>query len=328
MEKQEGQLTYRRHWTGLLIPTFITILMLATIIASGIFLFMFEIVSFEEHLPYIILYAGVFVFLIISYFFALWTFWYLDAWIVTKDRLIDSQLVSFFVHRRSEIPLKQVQDISFRITGTLATFFRFGNINIQTASKQGSFKLMSIQDPAKAVENISALVKKAMAPRRNGPPRHLNHSIGMPLGEILVKAGLLSASDLNTALSEQINTSKLLGEILLNKGLITGEDLSSALGSQQQEPQQKTHISEIDLSHYQIDPLIIQNINQDMAMQYVAIPISRTHEGGILVAIADPSDINMDKIRSQVQVSVDFVTADRNQILEAIQKHYNLGSQQ
>ena len=278
MEDKEEQLTYRRHWIGLLIPFFITTLMLLTTVAAIVILYTFEIISFTEHSSYIILYAGLFIFLTISYFFALWTFWYLDAWIVTKDKLIDSQLVSFFVHRRAEIPLRQVQDVSVRVTGVLATLFRCGNINIKTASEQGSFKLMLIKDPNVAAQNISELVKNAVRRHRNN---NVNHQ----------------TTDLPPIMSDD-------------------------------QPMPQAHIPEIDLSHYQIDPLIIQNINQDMALQYIAIPVSRTQEGGILVALADPSDAKMNEIRNQVQVSINFVTANRSQILEAIQKHYNPGPQQ
>lgn len=275
MEDKETQLTYRRHWIGLLIPFFITTLMLLTIVASIIILYTSEIISFTEYFPYIVLYAGLFVFLTISYFFALWTFWYLDAWIVTKDKLIDSQLVSFFVHRRAEVPLRQVQDVSVKVTGALTTLFKCGDIDIQTASELGSFKLMLIKNPNVAAKNISELVEKAVRHHQNN---NSNHHVA-----------------------------------------------SSSPAMSDDQPTFSVNIPEIDLSHYQIDPLIIQNINREMAMKYIAIPISRTHEGGILVAIADPSDVKMNEIRNQVQVSVDFVTADRNQILETIQKSYNPG---
>lgn len=318
------QLTYRRHWIGLVVPIFVTILMLLSIVVFIIGLSLSEVISIEEYSPYIILFSGLFTFLAISYFFTLWTFWYLDAWIVTKDKLIDSQLVSFFVHRRSEVPLRQIQDISYKITGTLATIFRCGDIDIQTASEHGSFKLILIENPGRAVHDISTLVKRASAEpvHKQQSSNHINNSINMPLGEILIRAGLLSSNELSVALSEQLNSSKRLGEILLSKGIITDEDLLNALNSQQKQDN-PIHLPEIDLSHYQIDPFVTQMISRDIAMKYGLMPISRTHGGSILVAMADPTENKMAEVRSQVQTTIDFITADKEQILEAIHQQYN-----
>ncbi len=53
-----------------------------------------------------------------------------------------------------------------------------------------------------------------------------------PLGELFVSRGLISESELETALAEQAATGKRLGEILVERGLVSGPDLTSALMDQ------------------------------------------------------------------------------------------------
>ena len=53
-----------------------------------------------------------------------------------------------------------------------------------------------------------------------------------PLGTLLVSEGLVSAADLETALSEQRRTGRLLGQILVASGSVTGVSLAQALARQ------------------------------------------------------------------------------------------------
>ena len=66
---------------------------------------------------------------------------------------------------------------------------------------------------------ISATVEAALVPWR-------------PLGELFVSRGLISETELETALAEQAATGKRLGEILVDGGLVSGPDLTSALMDQ------------------------------------------------------------------------------------------------
>jgi len=260
-------LVYRRHWANLFVPILVTIVMLIAVIILAIVLLTSNIVPVPEYLAYIVIFTGLFIFLILSYFFSLWTFWYLDVWIVDREKLVDSQLITFFVQRRSELALEQVQDIKHSVSGTLATIFSCGNITIQSASKEGSFKLMFIHRPSEAVKHISLLVKAA---KKAHAQEHEFHPI--------------------TTVS----------------------------------PNTLYPISEIDLARYKIDPLVIQYISYDIAKKYSIMPMSKTSKC-LLVAIANPSDAEMNEIKSQCELPIDFVMADKNSIIEAIQNHYHAG---
>ena len=230
---------------------------------------------------------------------------------VGEDKLIDSQLVTFFVHRRSELALRQVQDIRYTIPGTLATVFRFGDILIQSASKEGSFKLMSIKNPGDAVTKIGALVEAASKVKFQSSAAAMPIA---PLGEKLVQEGLISPADLASALSEQAATGKRVGDILVERGLIKKSDLVTALSSQHRIP-------EIDISRYEIDKSAIKHISYEIAKKYTVVPVSHTNDG-VLVAIAEPSELAMSEIRGTVSIPIDFVVADEDYIKEAIRGHY------
>lgn len=307
----EEHLVYRRHPVNLLIPAGLSLLVMIVIVVFAAVLTATGVIPMPDYLPYIVMYSGLLIFLAMSYFFMYWTFWYLDIWVVTGDKLIDSELITFFLHRRSELSLRQVQDIRYSIPGTLATLFRFGDILIQSAAKEGGFRLMSIKNPGEAVTKIGALVEAASKARFQ--PSTVSMPL-VPLGEKLVQEGLISPVDLASALSEQTATGKRMGDILVEKGLIKKSDLVTALSSQH-------HIPEIDLSRYEIDREALKHISYEVAKRYTIIPVSRTNHG-ILVAIAAPSELVMGEIRGTTDVPIDFVVADEDYIKEAIRGHY------
>lgn len=310
------ELVYRRHPINLATPAMITIFMLSMIIFSTIFILTSDIVDLGLYLSYVVLYSGILIFLALSYFFMNWTFWYLDVWIITASKLIDSQLITFFVRRRAELALEQIQDIRFTIPGTLATIFSCGNILIQSAAKEGNFRLMFIPNPREAVIEINRIIKNVRTSAQKPVVLVGQSSPTMRLGEELIKSNLLSVTNLDTALAQQAQSGKRLGEILLEKGLLNKKDLVTALSSQYRLP-------EVNLRRYNFDLEVINYLTSDIATKNLAIPISKTSDG-VLMAIADPSsDQIIENIRAHLDMPVDFAIADETDIKWAIQKYYN-----
>lgn len=310
----KGSLFYRRHPINLLMPA---VSSLAMLVGIGIILTVLansEMFASGATWPYLILFAGLALFFVLSYFFMQWVFWYFDIWIVTHEELIDSQLVSFFLHTRAELPLRQVQDITYSISGLLATIFKCGNINVQTASKQGSFKLLSIYQPQAAVEAIGQLVKQATQELYGA------HELGyvpptVRLGEILIGRNLISATDVATALAEQQLSPERIGRILLRKNLITKADLLSALSAQYRIPQ-------VDLTYYEIDPQIIYCLTLEIARKYQIIPIFKTPNGVLEIAVTILSEELTREVKEACGSPVFFVLADEDAIRTLIQKYY------
>ncbi|MBU1082945.1 hypothetical protein KKE14_00675 [Patescibacteria group bacterium] len=160
-EEVSVPLIYHRHPINLLWPGIFSVLAIITIISTAISLPLMGIIDASLYLPHLILFAGIFIFLVVSTFFMNWAFWFFDVWIINEEKIRDVELVRLFLYRRSEVDLRQVQDIRCEVSGPLANLFHFGNITIQSAATAGAVKLMSIYEPYKAAQKISVLVKAA-----------------------------------------------------------------------------------------------------------------------------------------------------------------------
>ncbi|MBU1092496.1 hypothetical protein KJ836_02415 [Patescibacteria group bacterium] len=310
----DSSLFYRQHPVSLLVPTLIAfgllIALLFTIFAMGFAL------TLAHRDAWLILFSGVGLMAIWSYWIMQWIFWYFDIWIITEDYLIDSQLISFFRHHRVELPLRQVQDITYVTTGLLASLSRCGNIIVQTASKQGLVQLFWIYRPQKAVEAINALVKIATDELYGGHEFAYSPVI-VKLGELLMGRNLLSTTNLEEALAEQLVTHEKLGQILIRKNLITRHDLLSALSAQY-------HLPEIDLTYTEIDPNTINCLTGDIARKYNIIPIYRNPNGVIEIAVSTLSDKLTTEVREACGVPVSFALGDEDIITALIQRYYPL----
>src|SRR5258708_26487564 len=93
------------------------------------------------------------------------------------------------------------------------------------------------RDPQKRFQNMRELAQ-ALGPF--GPKESLADAVAGEtprgrgkLGEILIADGLLTAADLEEALSEQRRSGKLLGRVLLDMRLVSQADLLTALAKQQ-----------------------------------------------------------------------------------------------
>lgn len=308
----DNALFYRQHPASLLVPTLIAlgllIVLVFTIFAMGFAL------TLVHRDTWLILLSGVGLMAIWSYWIMQWIFWYFDIWVVTDDYLIDSQLISFFRHHRVEMPLRQVQDITYNTTGLLASLFRCGNVLVQTASKQGLVQLFWIYRPQKAVEVISALVKTATDELYSGHEfAYLPATI--KLGELLMGRNLLSITNLEEALEEQRVTHEKLGQILVRKNLITRHDLLSALSAQY-------HLPEIDLTYTEIDPNTVNCLASDIAHKYNIIPIYRNPNGVIEIAVSSLSDNLVAEVREACGVPVSFALGEEAIISALIQRYY------
>jgi len=162
IEEIEIPLIYHRHPINLLWPGIFSVLAIVMTILIAISLPLMGIIPVPLYLPYVILFVGIIIFLTISTFFMNWAFWFFDVWIINKEEILDIELVRLFLYRRSELDLRQVQEIRCEVSGALANLFHFGDIIIQSAAKEGMVKLLSIYEPYKAAHKISVLAKSAV----------------------------------------------------------------------------------------------------------------------------------------------------------------------
>lgn len=88
------------------------------------------------------------------------------------------------------------------------------------------------------------------------------------LGELLVKANLITQEQLKQALGEQKATGGRLGFNLTKLGFLKEEELTAFLSKQYNVPA-------INLSEFDIDQSLIKLIPLDVAKKYMIIPVNR-----------------------------------------------------
>ncbi len=80
--------------------------------------------------------------------------YYLDCWIVTDERTIHTELRALFSRIFSSISHHRVQDVTVDVRGIIPTFFRYGDLQIQTAGKFQEFVFKQIPEPYETKEAI------------------------------------------------------------------------------------------------------------------------------------------------------------------------------
>lgn len=95
-----------------------------------------------------------------NFFFILWLDYYLDAWIVTDERIINIAQRGFFNRDVSELKLMNVQDVTSEIVGVIPTLLNYGNIYVQTAAEKERFAFYQIPDPNRVKNVIIQLQEK------------------------------------------------------------------------------------------------------------------------------------------------------------------------
>lgn len=87
--------------------------------------------------------------------------YYLDVWIITDQRIIAIEQKGLFRRTITEIRYGRIQDITSDVIGLVPTFFRFGNIRIQTAAEDERIILKQITHPVETRRIIADLYQKA-----------------------------------------------------------------------------------------------------------------------------------------------------------------------
>lgn len=135
------------------------------------------------------------------------------------------------------------------------------------------------------------------------------------IGEILLKANLITNDQLHQALQEQKKTGERLGSLLVKKGFVGEDEILSCLSKQ-------FGVPAIDLENFQIESTVLETIPIKTAKKYTVIPISRVG-GNLTLAMADPSDIfAIEDIKFMTNYNIEPVVASERAIMTAIDQQY------
>jgi hypothetical protein len=137
------------------------------------------------------------------------------------------------------------------------------------------------------------------------------------IGDLLVKAGVITDLQLKAALAEQSQWGGKLGDILVRMEFVTEEVLVRALSKQ-------TGIARADLTG-EANAEAIAKINSETAEEYGVAPIVLKDEGKTLVvAMSDPGNVMVtDHLRTLSGCRIEAVLAGATAIRAAIARWYH-----
>ena len=140
-----------------------------------------------------------------------------------------------------------------------------------------------------------------------------------PIGEILIREGLITRDQLQRGLARQREIGKRLGETLVELGYVSEEDVAKALAKQFSLPY-------LSLASLSITPIPIHNrLSSKYLREHKVFPIE-IKDGVITVAMSDLADpYTLDDLRLSTGLAITVCLAQDREILEAIDQYYGDG---
>jgi type IV pilus assembly protein PilB len=135
------------------------------------------------------------------------------------------------------------------------------------------------------------------------------------LGEMLVADNVISADDLETALTTQEERKMSLGRVLIEMGVASEWEMAAALGKQ-------LNVPFITLSHYELDDAILQSIPKELVRKYKIVPVDKTGDT-LTIALTDPGNLFiLDELKLLTKCDIVPVISFESDIMEAIERYY------
>jgi MshEN domain len=140
-------------------------------------------------------------------------------------------------------------------------------------------------------------------------------NLGVPLGTLIFRAGLLTEEQLEDALQEGVRSGKRLGEVLVESGQLDERDLGRLLADQK-------GLRFVELSAVAPDPAATALLSAEKAHMFAALPVG-FENGVLLVAVADPSnELVTENLRRALGSEPRLVVASRSDLHAAIDRQH------
>ena len=131
-----------------------------------------------------------------------------------------------------------------------------------------------------------------------------------PLGELLLERGLITQARLDIALDECERTGRRIGEVLADRGWVFENELARALAKQ-------GGLTYVDIASTSVDPAACELLPRDFAEHFGVVPVRLLASGAVLVAVADPSAVDVEVLRIAIGRDVQLVVGDLSAIRNA-----------
>lgn len=111
---------------------------------------------------------GLWLIVIPAYIGITWYRWWNDLYILTNLRLVDVDQKGLFHRTVSEIPLENIQDVSFETNGIIQTALNYGAVIVQTSSVTTQVELADVTDPQAIQQTVLRTVADVKKGHRTG----------------------------------------------------------------------------------------------------------------------------------------------------------------
>jgi type IV pilus assembly protein PilB len=134
--------------------------------------------------------------------------------------------------------------------------------------------------------------------------------------EILIRNGTIGVDQAKEALQMAAKGNSTAADALIRLGYADSGEVMRALAQAQ-------NLDYIDVAEVTIPPSVVEQIPESVARENCVLPFSEDDSGGLIVVTADPNDFEtLDKLRFILNRDVRFALADKESILESINRHY------
>lgn len=90
--------------------------------------------------------------------------WFFNVYIISNKRIVDMDFYGIVHKRISESPLRNIEDVTSKISGVFGVMFNVGDVFIQTAAEQTEFEFSDLDNPSKIRDILSDLVTALKTP--------------------------------------------------------------------------------------------------------------------------------------------------------------------
>jgi type IV pilus assembly protein PilB len=138
-----------------------------------------------------------------------------------------------------------------------------------------------------------------------------------PLGALLIREGLVTDGELETALAQQrLSASRRLGEILVDRGIVDRAEIARLVAEQYELPF-------VELGDFEADPMTAALLPEDIARRYSAVPTGLLPDGSLRVLVADPTVVlYSDEFHAALGVPLNLAVASPDAVEAAIASLY------
>lgn len=164
-------LLLRRHWIEVLKIILLTLFLISLpLFVGGALVFVdAPVLSHDIFAPLLLVLLGAYLLIVLIITMTEITDYWLDVWIVSNERIINSEQHGLFNRVVSEVHLNQIQDITSEQRGFLGTFLTFGNVFVQTAAERERFTFKNIDNPDATKIHIGELITTCKTAHRHAP---------------------------------------------------------------------------------------------------------------------------------------------------------------